>query len=205
MGTSPNEASDITLVYLAKAGHDDRAFAELVRRHQARLRAFLMRLSGNNFDVDDLAQISLMKALRAIHSFEGGCSFRSWLFAIAYREYLQAKRKEEAKGNLIDALQKELASKSTADVTQDLSLDLQKALTHLPDLERASLILCDAAGFTHAEAASVLDTPLGSVKTYIARAREKMRALLDGPKPIQERPCPDQKNSPNTNGAFHAA
>ena len=86
--------SDIDLVMRTKVAGDNGAFAELVRRHQSRLRAFLMRLCGDASLTDDLAQESLLKAHRSLATFRGGSSFRSWLFSIAYREFLQAKRRE---------------------------------------------------------------------------------------------------------------
>ena len=61
--------TDIELVYLAQAARDDAAFAELVRRHQGKLRAFLMRFTGDHSIVDDIAQMSLIKAHRAIGDF----------------------------------------------------------------------------------------------------------------------------------------
>ena len=169
--------SDIELVTLAKAAQDDRAFSELVRRHQARLRAFLNRL-GAGADTDDMAQTTFIKAHRGLATFESGRSFRSWLFAIAYREFLQQKRKDRAAGRLQDALAGEPGFTGDSSLQESMSLDLQTALAGLEVSERACLLLCDAAGFTHAEAAAALDTPLGSVKTYIQRGREKMRDAL---------------------------
>lgn len=172
--------TDIELVQLAKATGDDDAFAELVRRHQAKLRAFLLRLAGDAAAVDDIAQVSLIKAHRAIGDFRGGGSFRSWLFSIAYREFLQQKRRDAAVARI-----KETAAEAdieyAAPSTDALSLDLRDALSRLSETERAALLLCDAAGFTHPEAAAALGAPLGSVKSWVLRGREKMRILLSPP------------------------
>lgn len=172
--------TDIELVQLAKATRDDDAFAELVRRHQAKLRAFLLRLAGDAFAVDDIAQVTLIKAHRAIGEFRGGGSFRSWLFSIAYREFLQEKRRDATIARI-----KETAAEadvdSTSPSTDDMSLDLRNALARLPETERAALLLCDAAGFTHPEAAAALGAPLGSVKSWVLRGREKMRSMLSPP------------------------
>lgn len=172
--------SDIDLVMLAKAAQDDTAFAELVRRHQAGLRAFLRKFADDDAYADDLAQETLIKAYRGIAGFQGGASFRSWLYAIAWREFLQGRRKEKAAGRLADALAAEDRGDDCAGgAATGLSLDLQRALARLEDSERAALLLCDAAGMSHAEAATALGAPLGSVKTYVARARTKMRAMLN--------------------------
>lgn len=171
--------TDIELVYLAKAGNDDRAFAELVRRHQGRLRAFLLRLTGDASIVDDIAQLSLMKAHSALASFRGGGSFRAWLYAIAYREFLQEKRRVGAVARIEETARNEIvAEDGVVTLASDISMDLKDALLKVPESERACLLLCDAAGFTHAEAAATLGAPLGSVKSWVARGREKMRALL---------------------------
>ena len=177
------EPADIELVTLAKAAQDERAFAVLVRRHQARLRGFLIRLCGDPALADDIAQDTFIKAHAGLAGFNGGGSFRSWLFAIAYREFLQDARKTKAAARLEMALKKEAAglqgqTPEAGGLTASMSLDLQQALAGLDEMERAAILLCDAAGFSHTEAASALGAPLGSVKTYVARARDKMRAAL---------------------------
>ena len=182
------EPNDIELVMLAKAAQDDAAFATLVRRHQARLRAFLHRLCGDGSLADDIAQDAFLKAHGALNSFKGGGSFKSWLYSIAYREFLQVKRKEKAAMRLENALKAEAAEGAASAGASDagMSLDLRRALATLDEKERAAILLCDAAGLTHSEAATAIDTPLGSIKTYVARARDKMRAALSVPAPQPE-------------------
>ena len=176
--------TDIELVYLAQAARDDAAFAELVRRHQGKLRAFLMRFTGDHSIVDDIAQMSLIKAHRAIGDFRGGGSFRSWLFAIAYREFLQQRRREVATQRIAERVSETTVNAEVAPAAE-LSMDLRSALLRLSENERASLLLCDAAGFTHAEAAAALSAPLGSVKSWVARGRDRMRAILSPPEEDQ--------------------
>lgn len=195
--------NDIELVALAKVAQNDTAFAELMRRHQARLRAFLRRLCGSEFLADDIAQDTFIKAYAAIASFEGGGSFRSWLYAIAYREFLQTCRKENAATRLKNALKDDVAHMNAAEtkIEAGLSLDLRRALATLDDLERAALLLCDAAGLSHSEAAIAVGAPLGSIKTYVARGRQKMRAALSADAAT---PAADCAAAPAPNGACHA-
>lgn len=168
------ELSDIDLVTLAKAARGSAAFETLVKRHQAPLRAFLIRMTGDAAHADDLAQEALIKAYRGIDAFRGGSSFRSWLFSIAMREALMAKRK--------NVVREKAAAATAADeenaVPAEFSIDLQRALASLSEEERAASLLCDAAGFSHAEAASAMAAPLGTVKTLVARARDKLRAAM---------------------------
>lgn len=167
------ELSDIDLVTLAKAARGSAAFEALVKRHQAPLRAFLVRMTADAALADDLAQEALIKAYRGIDGFRGGSSFRSWLFSIALREAQQERRKAAAR----ERLAPELAAEA-GDPPAEFSLDLQDALAALSAEERAAALLCDAAGFSHAEAAAALQAPLGTVKTLVARARAKLRAAL---------------------------
>ena len=168
------ELSDIDLVTLAKAARGSAAFETLVRRHQAPLRAFLVRLTGDAAGADDLAQEALIKAYRGLDGFRGGSSFRSWLFAIAMREALMAKRKNMAREKIAAAADAGDAGAAPA----EFSIDLQRALASLSAEERAAALLCDAAGFSHAEAAGAMAAPLGTVKSLVARAREKLRAAM---------------------------
>ncbi len=184
------ELNDIELVAMVKAGDERRAFTTLVRRHQAKLRAFLVRLSGNAAQADDLAQSTFMKAHASMAAFSGGGSFRSWLYAIAYREFLQDARKAKAAARLQATLETGADEHSQPSTEPGLSLDLRRALERLDDMERGAILLCDAAGLSHSEAATALDAPLGSIKTYVARAREKMRALLSA-----EPAHPDRQNA----------
>jgi RNA polymerase sigma-70 factor (ECF subfamily) len=180
------DLNDTDLVTLAKAARGSAAFDTLVRRHQAALRAFLLRMSGNDALADDLAQETFIKAYRALDGFRGGASFRSWLFAIALRELAMDRRKATAQSRAAAAAADE---DQHEDPTVGLSIDLQNALAALSAEERTAALLCDAAGFSHAEAAAAMSAPLGSVKTYVARAREKLKAALSVETPSTPSAC----------------
>ena len=89
--------SDAELAFLAGANRD--AFGELVRRHQASLHAFLWRLMGNGAQAEDLAQDVFIRCHDKIASFRGDAAFRTWLFAIAQREFLRWRRRALLHGN----------------------------------------------------------------------------------------------------------
>ncbi len=194
--------NDIELMTMAKVAQDSAAFTELVRRHQARLRAFLRRLCGSDHLADDIAQETFIKAHEGLASFRGGASFRSWLYAIAYREFLQDRRREKAAARLKDALQNDAANMEPPGgaIEVGLSMDLRRALLDLEEAERAALLLCDAAGLSHSEASRVLNAPLGSIKTYIARGRKKMREALTG---VAEQRPPRNETTQTETAANH--
>jgi RNA polymerase sigma-70 factor (ECF subfamily) len=176
---------DAPLIARVVAEDDHHAFATLVRRHQGSVRAFLLRLCcGDRALADDLAQEAFLHAYRRIQSYRSEGGFASWLLAIAYRIFLSEKRKrrwsaEDLRDDLEVAQPAPQASGAAAD-------DVARAMRHLHEGERACLSLCYQWGMTHEEAADVLELPVGTVKTHIARGKEKLRARLSAYRPEQK-------------------
>jgi RNA polymerase sigma-70 factor (ECF subfamily) len=158
----------------ARAAADDAvAFGVLVRTHQSALRGFLRRMTrGDQALADDLAQETFLEAWRKQGQFRGDGGFAGWLYAIAWSRFLMAARKRKLEP-LDDA------DGEAPDGGSDLRLDLERAFTHLRAPERAALTLCFAVGMGHAEAAAALAMPLGTLKSHIARGREKLKTLLE--------------------------
>lgn len=154
------------------AAGDAAAFSALVRLHQSPLRGFLRRLTrGDHALADDLAQESFLEAWRKIEQYTGKGSFEGWLFRIAYRRYLMAARKRRLEPlDDPDAVAEHAAP--------ELRLDLERALARLSLPQRAALTCCFALGYSHEEAAEILAMPVGTVKSHIARGRERLRKLL---------------------------
>lgn len=167
---------DRELVLLIQATGDGLAFGELVSRHQPSLRAFLWRLSGNRALADDMAQETFVRCYIRIKTLREADRVLPWLFAIAYREFLHSVRKKTIYSRFLDRLARD--DSRTPSVSVDERLDLQNCLKALSTSERAAILLCDACGMSHGEASRALDIPLGSVKTYVQRARDKLRVAL---------------------------
>lgn len=172
--------------------HDDRhAFGELVRQHQSAVRGFLRRLTGGRHAfADDLAQETFLAAYRDLARFRGGAAFSTWLLGIAYNRFRSARRRErdtvEWFGEVpaTEALPGYEGTVPAASAAVDLQQDLAAALAQLTEDERAAIHLCYAEGLTHEEASGVLGSPLGTVKTHVLRAKEKLRRLLQAWAPV---------------------
>jgi len=169
--------------------HDDRhAFSELVRRHQSAVRATLRRLTaGNHALADDLAQDTFMLAYRNLKSFRQEAQFPTWLYRIATNAFLAdaRKRKEELLGDRDANLAEDDDEAPEPDAHGGdhargaaLKLDLERAMAVLSDAERAAIVQCYHNDLSHEEAAYVLDCPVGTVKTHILRAKQKLKARL---------------------------
>jgi RNA polymerase sigma factor (sigma-70 family) len=159
------------------ANGDNAAFGALVRLHQSNVRGFLLRMTrGDTALADDLAQDTFLEAYRKIAQFRGEGSFAGWLYRIAYTRYLMQARKRKLES--LDG-EAECALKAPdAQMGSMAKLDLEKAMARLTPAERAALTLCFALELSHEDAAMALNQPLGTLKSHIARGREKLRTLL---------------------------
>jgi len=167
---------DQALVTRIRLGGDQRAFEQLVRRHQGMIRAQLRRLlHGDEAAADDLAQETFMLAWRKLDQFRGEARFSSWLYRIAYTCFLQARR-GPAKHESVDEETMEQLQAPTRAI--DLQLDLDRAMQRLSAAEQVVLLHCSQLGLSHDAAAYVLGMPLGTVKTHATRGKAKMKTWL---------------------------
>jgi RNA polymerase sigma factor (sigma-70 family) len=175
--------SDGELIARVLVQDDRHAFSELVRRHQSAVRASLRKLTaGNHALSDDLAQETFLLAYRNLRSFRQQAKFSTWLYRIAYNAFL-AERRKIKEMQLPDGDQAEDAAfsvETAAPVARSvaLSVDLERAMAGLSEGERAAIVQCYHNDLSHEEAAFVLGCPVGTVKTHILRAKQKLKARL---------------------------
>lgn len=167
-----SELSDEKLVVLVQSVFDQNAYSELVRRHQSALEAFLIGYTNDRYMAQDLCQEALIKGYTKIRQFKQDCSFKTWLFSIAYREFLQSQRKLFSFVKLKRILSETRDKK--IDEKPEITIDLSKALQALDQNERAAVLLSELCGLSHQEVAIAMNMPLGSVKTYIRRGKGKL-------------------------------
>jgi RNA polymerase sigma-70 factor (ECF subfamily) len=178
---------DAPLIARVVANDDRHAFATLVRRHQSAVRGFLLRLCcGDGALADDIAQETFLRAYQRIGTYRSEGGFDSWLFSIAYRAFASEKRRRHWSAEEL----KEVPEAVESDVRQanETAADIARAMRQLREPERACLSLCYQWGMSHQEMANVLDYPVGTVKTHIARGKAKLREHLTsyGPQREQE-------------------
>jgi len=167
--------SDLELAARVAGSDDQAAFQQLVERHQAAIRGFLRRLlAGDHGTADDLAQETFLLAYRKIPSWKGSGTFSSWLHTIAYRQFLQFRRKH--------GRQQVVAEPPDAGFDPGQAVDAELLLPRLMRLvsveERACLTLAYAVGMSHPEIVEITGMPLGTVKTHISRGRQKLQQWL---------------------------
>jgi len=174
--------ADELLLERAGRGGDNKAFAELVRRHQGRVRGLLVRLTGDRVLADDLAQEVFLRTFRGLVGFEGRSRVSTWIYRIAYNVYLNHR----ARVRELAALPEEFDHRAAAPDDRhsanraDLRRDLASAVCGLPEHYRAVVTLYYLEDVSYPEIADILDLPLGTVKTHLHRAKRLLRASLQG-------------------------
>ena len=141
------------------------------------LRAFATSLSGSADRADDLVQETLTKAWSSMADFTPGTNIRGWLFTILrntfYSQYRKRRREVDDAGRAAAALTTPPEQESHMDM-----IDLQNALQILPADQREALILTSASGLSYEETAVICNCAVGTVKSRVSRAREKLAELL---------------------------
>jgi RNA polymerase sigma-70 factor, ECF subfamily len=170
------------LLELAQQG-DSCAFEQLIRPHIASIRRFAYAFSRDWDDADDLAQEALIKAFRALPSFEGRSSLSTWLYALTrnlcHDHYRGRMAKTRALEEPLDESQLDTAEGAEAwlahkaDVTR-----LWEAVKLLEPTFRAPLVLCDIEELSYENVAQIEGVPIGTIRSRLSRARERLRRLL---------------------------
>ncbi len=179
---------EAALIRAAQRGNLD-AFNELVLTYQHRIYNLAYRILGDPAAAEDATQETFIAAYRKIGSFRGG-SFISWLLRIVanrcYDELRRQKRRPSIPLEEIDVGEEEAnpalinggESPEERAERAELARFLQAAITTLPPDQRMVLVLSDVEGLSYAEIAATVGVPVGTVKSRLARARARLRDLL---------------------------
>lgn len=190
LGTLP----DADVVRLAQQGRE-LAFRELVRRYERPVFSLVYRMVRDRETAEDLAQDSFIKVLNHIDRYSPEFKFSSWLFKIANNvaiDHLRRRRVETismdgsphaATASEVEATSLELQSEQESALDEieakELGSAIERAIASLRPEYRACIMLRHVEGRSYEEIATTLDLPLGTVKTYIHRARHELRRALE--------------------------
>ncbi len=169
--------SDAELLRRHVAG-DSEAFGELFRRHRDRLWAVALRTVGDPEEAGDALQDAMISAFRRAGDFRGDSAVTTWLHRIVVNACLDRLRRKAARPAVSagdeQAFEALVAQDSDPARTTDTRLDINAALQILPPQQRAALLVVDMLGFSVADAAIILETSQGTVKSRCARARARL-------------------------------
>jgi RNA polymerase sigma-70 factor (ECF subfamily) len=144
------------------------------------LRAFARGLCGNRDLADDLVQEAVTKAWAARTSFQPGTNFRAWMFRILRNHFYTVATVARRFVPYDPELGERLLSTPPTQGGERMMHDLERGLATLPATQREALVLM-AAGLQWDEIATLMECPLGTIKSRITRGRAALKAYLDGP------------------------
>ena len=186
-------ASDQEVVLEARDGRQA-AYRELVRRYERPIFSLIYRMVRNREQAEDLSQETFVKALNAIESYRPEYKFSSWIFKIANNVAIDHLRRRELDTLSLDgsphALTPEAIQASALQLgdrqetaleeleAKELGGEIERAIAGLRPEYRSCILLRHVEGRPYEEIAEMLDLPLGTVKTYIHRARGELRQAL---------------------------
>ena len=143
-----------------------------------KLRAFALSLASHADHADDLVQETLMKAWNHQDSFQAGTNIKAWLFTILRNEYFSQLRKRKREVEDADGEYAGSVMTPGGQESQLAMADLRIALQQLPADQREAVVLVGASGFSYQEVADICAVPVGTVKSRVNRARNKLAVML---------------------------
>lgn len=144
-----------------------------------RLRRYARALVGDRAGADDLVQDTVERGWRKLSSWRRGSDMRAWLFSIMHNLYIDQRRRPAVPTDMLD----EGTDEPAVDAMHDKMLavrDLESALRTLPSEQREILLLIALEEMTYDEVAATLKLPIGTVMSRLSRARQKLRAHMEG-------------------------
>jgi RNA polymerase sigma-70 factor, ECF subfamily len=163
----------------AHHGGDPRAFGELAARHGDGLWGLAVRTLGDPEDAADVVQEALVAASRAAGSYRGEASVRTWLHRIVANACIDRVRLRARAIPTVPWPERDIAARRPDPATELATrLAVDDALAALPPEQRLAVVLVDVQGWPVAEAAEILQVPVGTVKSRCARARARLAVLL---------------------------
>jgi RNA polymerase sigma-70 factor, ECF subfamily len=162
----------------------DDEFRQQALQHLDALHNLAVYLTRNGSEADDLVQETYVRAMRFSHRFQPGTHLRAWLFQILRNTFLTFYRLREREAALSEDGVPEGESPMFHDApgrdseVVGVHMDLEQALARLPEEFKTPLLLAEVEGLALEDVARIMDCPVGTVKSRIFRAKERLRTYL---------------------------
>lgn len=172
------DTADEVLIAQAKAG-DVESFSELVRRHERIVYNLAYRYMRETTAAEDMAQESFLKAFRLLEGFRGDSKFSTWMYRVTCSVCLTelSKRKRRNEVALQPHHRKQMAESPKVE-TSDLPELVRRCVDMLPDNYSTIITLYYLEGVSYDDIAEVMEIPLGTLKTWMHRARKQLKEIV---------------------------
>ena len=170
-----------------------------------RLTRYAWILTRDVAAADDLVQNCIDRALEKIYLWEQRTDLRAWMFTILYHQYISHTRRDARQRACMELQQSQARLTRSPNQTIRLEVrDLKRAIAKLPEEQQSVILLVGLKGMAYAEAAEVVNTPVGTVRSRVARGRETLRAMTGlfppwhSRRPRKEAPDPQRRAAPTS-------
>ncbi len=170
------EPSDPDLLASFLAG-DESSFGLLMDRHEQKVFAVALKITGSRADALDAVQDAFLTAFRRAETFRGEAAFGTWLFRIAINAAKDVVRKRKPTEDLVE--EQAGSAGGRVDDTVSLRVDLARALRDLPEEYREAVVMHDLGGIPYDEIALATNVRIGTVKSRISRGRRRLAELME--------------------------
>ncbi len=172
------EVTDAALVKQSKSGDGD-AFSELVRRHQHVIYNVAYRFMRDSALAEDMAQEAFLKAFRLLKGFRGDCSFSTWMYRVTCSVCLTELSRRKRRGE-VELLPRHAGVTAVhPSDTLDMPEHIRRCVAQLSDRYATIITLYYLKGVSYDEIAQVMDIPMGTLKTWMFRARKQLRKIVE--------------------------
>jgi RNA polymerase sigma factor (sigma-70 family) len=180
---TPDDIYDELLVLRCQDG-EAQALVELVERWRPKLMRLAMRLTGLPDAAEEVVQASWLAILRGVNRLDDPARFRRWAYRIATNKCADwVRERQRDRKSILPLTQEPIDPTESSEVAADEAATLAHALKQLPQDHKTILAMCYLDEMTLTEIADVLELPLGTVKSRLHYARQKLKAILEGENP----------------------
>ena len=173
---------------LAASNGDRRALELLLERHAEQIHAICRRIVRDDSDALDATQEAMLAIVRGIDRFDGRSAFTTWMYRVATNAALDETRRRSRRPRPSE-LAEDIADPSSApERAVEARIDVHAALARLPEDFRIAVVLRDLENLDYREIADVLDVPIGTIRSRIARGRALLARILGNHLTPDERP-----------------
>lgn len=183
------DRTDSELADAARGGDRD-ALDALLRRHFDLVHAVCRRITSHPEDALDATQEALVAVVRGIGRYDGRAAFTTWLYRVATNAALDEVRRRSRRLPTVDEIDEigGPAPGSSPESAAVARVDVERALSMIAPPLRAAVVLRDCCDLEYGSIAEVLDVPIGTVRSRIARGRSALAKILGNPMGTPERP-----------------
>lgn len=183
----PNKAEETALIECIVSGQSLK-FEIFVANYQQRIYSTLLGMLGNRHDAEDVTQETFLTAFRKLDQFEGRSSFYTWLHRIAFNTAIDLQRRKKRTKNHVGNVEtidssesgdRQVETPASIVIAKETVSQVQLALARLDAERRNIIVLRDLQGIDYAEIASMLDIPVGTVRSRLHRARIELREIMN--------------------------